>query len=124
MRAWANIARRFAAGLALLAMLTLSLSQALASPRITMPCCEDVPQSAMSLTGQAEHHESGSPLSHSKAHTDCCLAGDCSIVAPVVTPASLMIPAGPPAAAYRDATPATPEGLGTHPAIPPPRTAI
>lgn len=125
MRAWADIVRRLTAGLALLAMLALSLSQAFALPRTNTPCCEDRLPIAMSIVGQAGNHAPGTP-SHEKGHAvpDCCLAGDCSILAPALAPASLLLPIEPQAAIHQDAATPAPEGLGTLPAVPPPRSAI
>lgn len=112
----------------MLAVLALSFGQTIAVPVVVMSCCDEAAhcESAFLPVAHVGHHDSGSPHKHqSGAHgLDCCIAGSCSLLLPVLTVAAPTIPAAPEAMTYRYALMTAPKSLNTIPALPPPRHTI
>ena len=128
MRSRSDGLRRFAAGLAFLAVLALSFGQTIAAPLGVMSCCDDVVHcdSASLPLAHAGHHDSGSPHKQQNGThgPDCCIVGSCSLLSAALVVAVPMIPAVPEAITYRPARKTASESLDTIPALPPPRHTI
>jgi hypothetical protein len=124
---WANRMRRTMAGLVILSVVVLSLSQAFA---VSSADSASLPQSSHAefhagLTPLgAVHDDPGLPCQHHNApcSTECCIAGGCSIFFPWLAATDIRQPINTPSpSVYRTDVADVPDGAGAVPAIPPPR---
>jgi hypothetical protein len=127
---WTIRWRRFGAGLALIAMLVLSLSQGMAAPLRVIDCCDDASLVMAAQTTAAIHaatpDDQGTPHRHGGIPDGavCCADGVCSALSPVLARAVSTLPFAPHAIIHHEARALPPEGLGILPPLPPPRFSI